>query len=145
MQLYTVCLLICEKTNRVLLIKKNKTDFRGKYNGVGGKFEADETGEMCAIREIKEETGVDVEGRLVWLGTFHHPQDCVKHDPEGCLLYFYAASIEENEVHQPKGETEKLKWFDINHILAMPTYNDVLAGNGDLQFILNEAMMRLSE
>lgn len=38
---------------------KKKNDFHeGKWNGLGGKFEAGETPEECAIREVKEESGL---------------------------------------------------------------------------------------
>ena len=40
---------------------KKKNDYHhGKWNGLGGKFELGESPEECAIREIKEESGLDV-------------------------------------------------------------------------------------
>jgi 8-oxo-dGTP diphosphatase len=33
---------------------------KGKWNGLGGKFEPGESPEDCAVREIKEETGLTV-------------------------------------------------------------------------------------
>lgn len=33
----TVCLLLCRETQSVLLLRKDRTDFAGKYNGVGGQ------------------------------------------------------------------------------------------------------------
>lgn len=44
---------------RVVLINKNQPDWqKGKFNGVGGKIEEDETPEQAMSREFKEETGV---------------------------------------------------------------------------------------
>ncbi len=40
--------------------KKENDYHEGKWNGIGGKFELSETPEECAIREIKEETGLSV-------------------------------------------------------------------------------------
>lgn len=44
---------------RVVLINKNQPDWqKGKFNGVGGKIEEDETPEQAMSREFEEETGV---------------------------------------------------------------------------------------
>ena len=32
----------------------------GKWNGLGGKFEAEETPEECAVREVFEESGLSI-------------------------------------------------------------------------------------
>jgi 8-oxo-dGTP diphosphatase len=51
------------KDNKTLMIYRNKKEndyHEGKWNGLGGKFELGETPEECAIRELKEETGLDV-------------------------------------------------------------------------------------
>ena len=42
-------------------IKKDKDIHAGKWNGLGGKFSLHETPEECAIREIKEESGLIAE------------------------------------------------------------------------------------
>jgi 8-oxo-dGTP pyrophosphatase MutT (NUDIX family) len=40
-----------KELDKVLLILKNRPDFaKGKYNGVGGKHEANETDQACASR-----------------------------------------------------------------------------------------------
>jgi 8-oxo-dGTP diphosphatase len=55
----TLCYI--EKDNQVLLQKKSKGLFgENKYNAPGGKLQGEETPEEGAIREVKEETGLDV-------------------------------------------------------------------------------------
>lgn len=49
-----------KKTLMLHRVKKNSDIHEGKWNGVGGKFEGCESPEECAIRETKEETGLDV-------------------------------------------------------------------------------------
>lgn len=41
-------------------VKKQNDYHEGKWNGLGGKFEAGESPEECAIREIEEECGLKV-------------------------------------------------------------------------------------
>ncbi|MFA3782452.1 NUDIX domain-containing protein [Melioribacteraceae bacterium 4301-Me] len=58
-QLATLCYVI--KDNKTLMIYRNKkqNDYHeGKWNGLGGKFEPGETPEECAVREVKEESGL---------------------------------------------------------------------------------------
>lgn len=54
----TLCFLI--KNDQVLLAMKKRGFGVGKWNGVGGKLKENETAEEAAIREIKEEIGVDI-------------------------------------------------------------------------------------
>ena len=49
----TLCLL--KKENKILLAMKKKGFGEGKYNGVGGKLEENETPEEAMIRETQEE------------------------------------------------------------------------------------------
>ena len=64
MKLATLCYIIDKKQNSTLMIhrvKKENDYHKGKWNGLGGKFEPGESPEECAIREIKEESGLIVE------------------------------------------------------------------------------------
>ncbi len=61
MKLATLCYLIDKKNNKTLMlhrIKKENDYHEGKWNGLGGKFEPGESPEECAIREVKEESGL---------------------------------------------------------------------------------------
>jgi len=63
MKLATLCYVIDKKTDSTLMIhrvKKQNDYHEGKWNGLGGKFEAGESPEECAIREIEEECGLKV-------------------------------------------------------------------------------------
>jgi 8-oxo-dGTP diphosphatase len=41
-------------------IKKENDMHEGKWNGLGGKFEPGETPEECVIREVREESGLEI-------------------------------------------------------------------------------------
>ena len=60
MSIATVCHIL--KDSHLLLQKKSEGLFgAGKWNGVGGKCNPDETPEICVIREVFEETGLTVQ------------------------------------------------------------------------------------
>lgn len=63
MKLATLCYVTDRLNNSTLMIYRNKkqNDYhQGKWNGLGGKFEQGESPEDCAVREIKEESGLTV-------------------------------------------------------------------------------------
>ena len=60
----TLCFV--KKGNKILVINRNKPPFVGMWNAVGGKVKEGESIEECAIREIKEESGVTVESAEVF-------------------------------------------------------------------------------
>ncbi|MCF0229248.1 MAG: 8-oxo-dGTP diphosphatase [Parasporobacterium sp.] len=59
----TLCYM--EKNGCFLMLYRNKKKndpCEGKWVGVGGKFEKDETPEECLLREVREETGLVLTG-----------------------------------------------------------------------------------
>ena len=58
----TLCFVLREQ--QILLIEKKRGLGKGKVNGPGGRFEAGETAEACAIRETQEELGVTPQNLL---------------------------------------------------------------------------------
>jgi len=54
-------LVYIERNNQILMIHRNKREkdlHLGKYNGLGGKLDPNETLEDCAKREVLEESGL---------------------------------------------------------------------------------------
>ena len=63
MKLATLCYVIDRENSVTLMIhriKKENDVHEGKWNGLGGKFEENESPEECVIREVKEESGLDI-------------------------------------------------------------------------------------
>lgn len=55
----TLCFVIDRKNERLLMIEKRRGQGAGKWNVPGGKIGKTETPEQAAIRETKEETGIE--------------------------------------------------------------------------------------
>lgn len=63
MKIILATLCYVEDGDKILMLHRNKREndyHNGKYNGLGGKVELGETPEECAIREVKEESGLTV-------------------------------------------------------------------------------------
>jgi 8-oxo-dGTP diphosphatase len=61
MILATLCYIKHDGCTLMVYRNKKANDIHeGKWNGVGGKFEAGETPEECVIREVYEESGLSI-------------------------------------------------------------------------------------
>ena len=148
---YTVVIVFDEGGQNVLLLQKQKTGFKGIYNGVGGKVEPHETSSECAYREFNEETGLDLKHRgieLHWVCTIQPCYNCERE--EECFLHFFTGTIEEGLLDLNQDRTERLKWFPLKNVLHAGVENvpfndegDILAGNGDLPYVTNMAHVML--
>ena len=111
MKLTTLCYI--QKDNCYLMlhrIKKSQDINEGKWIGVGGKFEADETPEECLLREVKEETGLTLlQYQYRGLLTFINSQ-C-----ETEYIFLYTADAYEGTLASDCGEGI-LEWVPIDQI-----------------------------
>lgn len=116
---------------RILLIKRRAEPFKGKWAFPGGFMNIDETAEECALRELKEETGLEnVEIEQL------HTYTAVKRDPrERVITVAYTGIVKLTEV---KGgdDASLAQWFPINEIPELAF---------DHQEILQDALARLKE
>ncbi|MDD2908019.1 MAG: 8-oxo-dGTP diphosphatase [Candidatus Gracilibacteria bacterium] len=114
MKLATLCYL--KKDSKTLMlhrVKKENDTHEGKWNGVGGKFELGETPEECAIREIKEETGLIAKNPIL-KGILTFPNFAAGEDWYVFVYEFYEFSgeiIESNEGN--------LEWVNDENILSL--------------------------
>lgn len=114
MQLATLCYLMDGKKTLMLhRIKKKNDVHEGKWNGLGGKFEAGETPEECAIREVKEESGLLMKNpRLHGFITF--PMFDGKKD--WYVFLFTAKEFEGELIDSHEGE---LEWIPNDKLLEL--------------------------
>lgn len=111
---YTICFI--RKSDKILLLNRNKKPNMGMWNGVGGKIEDNETPYEGIIRETLEETGIDLpsvtyKGNVVFKS---------KDEPRGSEgMYVFLADLPDG-VHMdtPLSTAEGLlEWKEIDWIL----------------------------
>lgn len=98
---------IIEKDGRVLLIKRRFDPFKGYWCLPGGGLEEGETLEECAVREVKEETGLKVSIEST-VGVYSDPG----RDPRGQVISVaYSLNIEGGGI-DPGREVLEAEWFN---------------------------------
>lgn len=99
------------REGKVLLARRAKEPHKGAYDTIGGFMEADETPEQAALREAKEETGLDM--KIVSLLGIYNDQYGDKGDRT--LNLHYIAEIVGGEM-QAMDDVEALEWIDIERV-----------------------------
>ena len=102
---------VIEKDCKVLLVQEAQKRCYGKWNIPAGHLDFNETIMQGAIREIKEETGCDVELTGV-VGI----QNRVLEDDIFIQIIFSTKLINEN-IKYDKNEILDVKWYDYNDII----------------------------
>lgn len=105
------CVVITkEQEPRVLLIQRANDPFKGCWAFPGGFMEMDETTEQCAIRELKEETGMDMSD-IKQIGCYSK----VDRDPRGrTLTVAYLAIIDKPVEVTGLDDAAKAEWFPLS-------------------------------
>ena len=97
------------RDGQILLIRKKRGLGAGKINGPGGRLEPGEAPEACAVREFREEVGVQA-GELVRLGD-HRFQFT-----DGYSTYVHVYRTQEIEGIAVETDEALPLWFDIGEI-----------------------------
>lgn len=117
----TIAATLCyiRSGGRTLMLHRNKKEgdyHRGKYNGLGGKFDAGESPDECVVREIREESGLELlDPRLRGVLTFPAFKD-----GEDWVVFVYTATRFDGRLGPcPEGT---LEWVDDAKILDLPLW-----------------------
>lgn len=102
---------IIEKNGKYLLVQEAKKKCYEKWNFPAGHLDFNESLEQGAIREIKEETGCDVE-----LDGVCYIANRILEDDLFVMIVFNAKLIKEN-IEFDKEEILDVKWFDYDEIV----------------------------
>ena len=107
------CIVITREVEpKVLLVQRGNEPFKGCWAFPGGFMEMDETTEQCAIRELKEETGLIVSD-LQQIGAYSK----VDRDPRGrTITVAYLAIIDEPVSAHGQDDAAKAEWFPLSRL-----------------------------
>ena len=111
---YTICFI--RKSDKILLLNRNKKPNMGMWNGVGGKIEENETPYEGIIRETFEETGIELSS-VTYKGNVVFKSKDESRGSEG--MYVFLADLPDG-VHMdtPLSTAEGLlEWKEIDWIL----------------------------
>ena len=92
-----------------------------KWLGIGGHFETDETPEECALRELKEESGISRED----LSDFEYRGliTFLSSEYESEYMHVFTASVTEDfEVSVKACDEGELAWVDLDKIKDLPVW-----------------------
>jgi 8-oxo-dGTP diphosphatase len=116
MILATLCYL--KRAGQTLMLHRNKKSndiHEGKWNGLGGKFEAGESPEMCIRREVQEEAGLVInDARLHGLLIFVNFKG-----NDWYVFVFSTTDFEGDLIDSPEG---RLEWIDDDKLLDLPLW-----------------------
>jgi 8-oxo-dGTP diphosphatase len=100
---YTLCFL--QKENDVLMLLRAKEPNKGKWNGVGGKIEHDETPYEGCTREVLEETGLLLKKPIF--------RGMIALNGVECIYVFASNDFEGDLLSSDEGilEWKKLEWI----------------------------------
>lgn len=110
-------MVILKHADKYLLLRRAKEPNIGKYLPVGGKLDPFESPKACAVRETKEETGIDIKNPL-FCGTL------VESSPTdyNWLCYIYLAEIDDMPApYCDEGELVWINEIDLDNVPTPPT------------------------
>lgn len=99
--------------DQVLIIQENKPSVRDTWNFPGGRIEPGEAMLEAAIREVKEETGYDVQltgttGVYPFISSLNHH----------VIMFHFTGKVLGGWLHLGAGEIKDARWVTLPEILA---------------------------
>lgn len=97
-------------SGKILLIRRSKEPGKGQWAVPGGRIEDNETAEECLVREMKEETGLDIEPTRL-IGIYSEPD----RDPRGIIAAAYLVK-QTGGKQAPGDDAGEVKWFPVDRL-----------------------------
>lgn len=108
--------IVINKNNKILLVHHNA----GHWDFPKGHIENRETEEQTAIREVKEETNIDIiiNNKYRYTTSYSPKENVIKE-----VVYFLAQNIDEDKNPQLE-EVSEVKWFTFEEAMNTITYEN---------------------
>lgn len=101
-----------EEEPKVLLIQRGNEPYKGNWAFPGGFMNMEETAEECAVRELKEETGLTVK-QIQQIGAYSK----VDRDPRGRTISIaYLAIVDAPAAVSGMDDAAKAAWFPLTSL-----------------------------
>ena len=119
----TATAIITFPPDKILLIKRATVPFKGYWALPGGRVDPGETVEQTIMREVKEETGLDV-AVISKVGEYH------EQGVQGGFQYDYypacfLVKTVDGELKKQKSEIEEIKLFSLNGLPEVLAFEHV--------------------
>ena len=107
------CIVITREAEpKVLLIQRGSEPFKGRWAFPGGFMNMDETTEQCAIRELEEETGLQV-NNVIQIEAYSK----VDRDPRGrTVTIAYLAILDRPLAVIGQDDAAKAEWWPLTNL-----------------------------
>ena len=100
------------KETSVLLIERGREPFKNRWALPGGFIEMDETLEQACIRELEEETGLQIE-KMQQFGAY----DAIDRDPRHrTISVVYSVELKEQKPVKGSDDAAQAKWFSLEDL-----------------------------
>ena len=121
---YAGCIIFDEQ-NRLLLQKRSDCN---QWGFLGGMVEFGESVEEAAVREVKEESGFDVEITSLYGVYSKYFAEYTNGDKAQPIVHLFKARIIGGELIDQNDETLELRFFDLNNVphLFCTQHQDIL-------------------
>ena len=96
---------------KILLIERGLEPYKGSWAFPGGFLQMDETAEQGALRELKEETGIDLR-YIKQVGAFSD----VNRDPRSRVITIAFYALAKKSEVQGGDDAAKAQWFALNEV-----------------------------
>jgi 8-oxo-dGTP diphosphatase len=110
----TATALVPYPDNKILLIKRNTIPFKGYWALPGGRMDPGETVEQTIVREVKEETGLDV---IIVRKVGEYVEKGVKDDVD--YEYYPTCFVVKpvgGEIKKQESEIQEINLFNLNEL-----------------------------
>jgi 8-oxo-dGTP diphosphatase len=105
--------LLFIKGNKILLLRRCNTGYEdGNYGLVAGHLDAHESLTSAAIREAKEESGIDIDPQDLEVKTTMHRRQ----DDERVDFFFEVTAWKGEPINTEPDKCDDLSWFDLDEL-----------------------------